>query len=137
MSNVSSRVQSVFKYLGSFKPVAELAFPSLSLIIGVIKEGHYNPISATLHCRRAGYISLTLQCKIKQCNGKKIPLFCPPILIFFYSVGDPVSALVHISSYYLCASCFEDNRMIGTGQKQSVHKDGAMEGVNGVNVNEG
>ena len=66
---------SLFKYLGSFKPVAELAFPSLSLIIGVIKEGHYNPISATLHCRRAGYISLTLQCKIKQCNGKKIPLF--------------------------------------------------------------
>ena len=60
MSNVSSRVQSVFKYLGGFKPVAELALQSLSLIIGVIKEGHYNPISATLHCRRAGYISLTL-----------------------------------------------------------------------------
>ena len=60
MSNVSSRVQSVFKYLGGYKPVAELALPSLSLIIGVIKEGHHNPISATLHCRRAGYISLTL-----------------------------------------------------------------------------
>lgn len=43
-----------------------------------------------------------------------------------------------ISRVIICALLvLRTRRMIGIGQKQSVHKDGAMEGVNGVNVKEG